>query len=257
MDQQPAAAATAPQPAAATTAAISVKLPDFWKNDPAMWFVQAEAQFVLAGVVRDETKYYHIISKIDQSVICHVSDLIQNPPVEEKYDKVKARLISRFEVSAQGKLEILLHACDLGDMRPTHLLARMQELEAGLNISDDVLRALFLQRMPDKAKPILSISDGTLAKLAEMADKIVESTAAAVAATTSSAEGELSSLHEQITNLTAEIRRLKTSGVRPRSRSRSMSRGNSESDGLCWYHRKYKKKAHQCRDPCKFDTSKN
>lgn len=45
----------------AVTAAVAVKLPDFWKNDPTMWFAQAEAQFALAGVVQDETKYFHII----------------------------------------------------------------------------------------------------------------------------------------------------------------------------------------------------
>ncbi|XP_055522869.1 uncharacterized protein LOC129717050 [Wyeomyia smithii] len=151
---------------AANTAAVSVKLPDFWRSDPAMWFAQAEAQFVLAGVVRDDTKYYHIISKVDQSVICHITDLVQNPPAEDKYAKVKARLISRFEISAQGKLKELLNACDLGDMRPTHLLARTQELGAGLNINEDVMKVLFLERMPQKVRPVLSISDGTLTKLA-------------------------------------------------------------------------------------------
>lgn len=104
--------------AAVATAAVSVKLPEFWKNDPSMWFAQAEAQFALAGIVRDDTKYYHIISRIDQSIICHVSDLIQNPPAQQKYDAVKTRLISRFELSSQAKLERLLNACDLGDMRP-------------------------------------------------------------------------------------------------------------------------------------------
>lgn len=109
------------------TAAVAVKLPEFWKSDPTMWFAQAEAQFALAGVVQDETKYYHIISKVDKSVITQVADIVQNPPRENKYKTVKERLISRFEVSAQGKLEQLLNDCDLGDMRPSHLLARMQE----------------------------------------------------------------------------------------------------------------------------------
>lgn len=246
-----------------TTAAVAVKLPEFWKNDPAMWFAQAEAQFALAGVVRDDTKYYHIISKIDQNVICHVSDLIQNPPAEEKYNKVKARLISRFELSSQAKLEQLLNACDLGDMRPTHMLARMQELGAGLNINDDVMKMLFLQRMPERIRPILSISDGTLSKLAEMADKMIETTGTGsnVASTAVSTGSELTTLYEQIANLTAEVRRLKTAGP---SRSRSSSRvrrersyDQEEQNTVCWYHRKYGRNARQCRSPCVFSEPKN
>lgn len=51
--------------AVAGVAAVAVKLPNFWKNDPVMWFSQAEVQFALANVVRDHTKFYHIIAKID------------------------------------------------------------------------------------------------------------------------------------------------------------------------------------------------
>ncbi|XP_062557438.1 uncharacterized protein LOC134222311 [Armigeres subalbatus] len=150
------------QTAAAAVAGVAVKLPDFWKNDPVMWFAQAEAQFALANVVRDHTKFYHIIAKIDQSVICHVTDLVTNPPANNKYDTLKQRLISRFQVSAQGRLERLLSACDLGDMRPTHLLAKMQEIATGLNVTDDLMKMLFLQRMPPSVKAVLSISDGTI-----------------------------------------------------------------------------------------------
>lgn len=164
-----------------------------------MWFAQAEAQFALAGVVQDETKYYHIISKIDKSVITQVADIVQNPPRVNKYKSVKERLISRFELSAQGKLEQLLNACDLGDMRPSHLLARMQELAAGLNVNESVLRVLFIQRMPERVKTILSICDGnTLQQLAQMADRITDFSPSVVAATSSAAVPGLNELQEQI-----------------------------------------------------------
>lgn len=222
-----------------------------------MWFAQAEAQFALAGVVQDETKYYHIISKIDKSVITQVADIVQNPPRENKYKTVKERLISRFEVSAQGKLEQLLNACDLGDMRPSHLLARMQELAAGLNVSESVLRVLFIQRMPERVKTILSICDGnTLQQLALMADKITDFSPSVVAATSSAAVPGLSDLQDQIAQLTAEVRRMKTSGGRSRSSSRSRQSA-SPSDIVCWYHKKYGRNAHQCREPCAFKDSKN
>ncbi|XP_065082968.1 uncharacterized protein LOC135705273 [Ochlerotatus camptorhynchus] len=111
-------------------ASVAVKLPDFWKTDPAMWFAQSEAQFHLAKIVNDETKFYHM-AKVDQSVICHIADLVAVPPAENKYKTVKDRLIARFALSAESRFEQLLGAHDLGDMRPTHLLAKMRELSTG------------------------------------------------------------------------------------------------------------------------------
>lgn len=67
------------------TAAVSVELPEFWKTDPEMWFAQAEAQFILGNITKDDTKFYHIVAKLDQSVICHVADLVSNPPQADKY----------------------------------------------------------------------------------------------------------------------------------------------------------------------------
>lgn len=248
-------------PAQQNIAAVAVKLPDFWKNDPHMWFAQAEAQFNLAQVTRDETKFWHIIAKIDQSVICHVSDLVSNPPAENKYGAVKERLIARFALSPQARLEQLLGSFDLGDLRPTHLLAKMQESSTGLNVDDALMKMLFLQRMPQNVRAVLSISDGSLQKLAEMADKMIDSSTATSAAAVyvpaqpTGQHADYASLKEEIEVLTAEIRRLKTGPTR--SRSRSSSRPRSRGEDVCWYHRKYGSRADRCREPCAFAQQKN
>lgn len=244
-------------------AVVSVKLPEFWKTDPEMWFAQAEAQFVLGNVVKDDTKFYHIVAKLDQSVICHVADLVSAPPQQDKYKSIKDRLISRFALSPGVRLERLLGSSDLGDMRPTHLLAKMQELAAGLNVNDDLLKMLFLQRMPHHIRPVLTISDGTLPKLAEMADKLIETPrVAAVASTPAPASNamfdQMEDLKERLEVLSTEVRRLKQDSSGPRrNRSTSRSRTSSAASVLCWYHRKYGNLAERCRQPCNFDASKN
>lgn len=253
------------QPAApAAAAAVAVKLPDFWESDPTMWFAQAEAQFALAGVTQDATKYNHIVAKIGQTVICNVADIVKNPPAADKYDAIKNRLIKRYELSAQSRLEQLLNSCDLGDLRPTHLLAKMQELSAGLNVDDALLKMLFLQRLPPNIRTVLTIHDGTLEKIAEMGDKMIEvssPTTAAVdsRATTMSNQDPCSqeSLADQIAALTAEIRRLKANPQRSRSRSTSRNRRATGSNSVCWYHRKYGAAAEQCRSPCSYQPTKN
>lgn len=254
-----------PGAGAELAAAVSVKLPDFWKNDPNMWFAQAEAQFHLARITQDETKFWHIVAKIDQSVICHISDLVNTPPDINKYKAVKERLIARFALSPQARIEQLLGSSDLGDLRPSHLLARMQEIATGLNVDESIMKTLFLQRIPSHARAILSISDGSLSKLAEMADRMLDSSASNVAScsvptpslpTPSSSSLDYSSLKGEIDALTAEIRRLK---ARPsRTRSRSSSRPSTAGEEMiCWYHRKYGGQAEHCRAPCSFNRQKN
>lgn len=221
-----------------------------------MWFAQAESQFVLAGVNKDETKFHHIVAKIDQSVICHVADLVKNPPVTEKYKTIKERLISRFELTPQSKLEKLLGSFDLGDLRPTHLLAKMQELASGLNVDESLLKMLFLQRLPANIRGVLSINDGSLSKLAEMGDKMVDLVPQAAAVKTPAEPDLRESLADQVAALTAEIRRMKAQQPE-RRRSRSVSRKRGDENGICWYHRKFGGQANRCRSPCQYHQPKN
>ncbi|XP_055623727.1 uncharacterized protein LOC129767129 [Toxorhynchites rutilus septentrionalis] len=230
-------------------AVVSVKLPEFWKAEPEMWFAQAEAQFILANVTRDDTKFYHIVAKLEQSVICHITDLVSNPPQQDKHKKIKERLISRFALSPETRLERLLSSSDLGDMRPTHLLAKMQDLAAGLNVNNELLKMLFLQRMPQHIRPVLTISDGTLPKLAEMADKLTEfprvaSVSSVPTPISNAVSDQMEGLREQMEVLSTEIRRLKqNSANHRRTRSTSRSSNNSTTTELCWYHRKYGQQA--------------
>lgn len=253
--------------AGAATAVVSVKLPEFWKAEPEMWFAQAEAQFILANVTKDDTKFYHIVAKLEQSVICHITDLVSNPPEQDKYKKIKERLISRFAMTPETRLERLLGSSDLGDMRPTHLLAKMQEMATGLNVNEDLLKMLFLQRMPQHIRPVLTISDGTLPKLAEMADKLTEFPRVASVSTVpisipNTVADQMEELKDHMEVLSTEIRRLKqypsqTPVSRRRVRSASRTRSNSVVTELCWYHRKYGQQAERCKQPCQYYVPKN
>ena len=54
-----------PQP---HVSAVSVKLPPFWLADPAIWFLQVEAQFTLKGIVQQRTKFDHVIAVLAPEV---------------------------------------------------------------------------------------------------------------------------------------------------------------------------------------------
>lgn len=189
----------------------------------------------------------------------HISDIVANPPAQDKYGSVKTRLISRFELSAQEKFEKLLNSCDLGDMRPTHLLAKMQELATNLNVNDELMKMLFMQRMPTNIRAVLSVCDVGLDQLAGMADKMLDSSGPQVAAAAlpvaSVAPNNFQDLEAQIAALSSEIRRLKAAPNRGRTRSSSRRRSDSQSSQeICWYHRKFRAAAQQCRSPCRYNS---
>ena len=50
-------------------AKVSVKLLDFWTEDPDLWFLYAEAAFRNAQITQSKTKFDHIVQKIMVSVL--------------------------------------------------------------------------------------------------------------------------------------------------------------------------------------------
>jgi hypothetical protein len=61
-------------------ATVAIRLAAFWVNRPASWFAQAEAQFHLAGISNESTKFYHMISQVDEKYGAEVGDIINFPP---------------------------------------------------------------------------------------------------------------------------------------------------------------------------------
>jgi hypothetical protein len=72
---------------------VAVWLPPFWTERPAAWFAQAEAQFHLAGISNELTKFYHVISQLDQQCVIEVEDIINSPPQQDPYTTFKTELV--------------------------------------------------------------------------------------------------------------------------------------------------------------------
>ncbi|XP_071043040.1 uncharacterized protein [Parasteatoda tepidariorum] len=117
--------------------------------------------------------YYSVIAALNSEVLTYVSDIVLSPPEQDKYNILKARLISEFSDSEQKRIKALLSELTLGDDKPSHLLRKMRNL-AGRKLSYDFLKTLWLQRLPQSAQAIISISEGNLDKLSVMVDKILE-----------------------------------------------------------------------------------
>ncbi|XP_041461766.1 uncharacterized protein LOC121413071 [Lytechinus variegatus] len=272
--------------------AVALKLPPFWRNDPEVWFAQAEAQFATRNIVVESTKYSYVIATLPPEVAQDIRDVLINPPVSEPYTTLKKKIIARTTESEQRRVQMLLTEEELGDRKPSQLLRRMEQLVGDQKLESGILRQLFLQRLPHNVRLILASTSESLAiaDLAALADRILEAhvpvvnTVAPVTdagshaitvkpAQSGDTQGANSNLVRQIADLTKLVRELATTvgqlkHDRSRSRNRSKSKTRDKRDstpvsespedrGYCWYHSQYAENAHRCKAPCNWNSQGN
>lgn len=86
----------------------NLKIPPFWRENPALWFGQVEASFALANITSDTTRFRHIITQLDPQTLPALSDLILNPPTANRYQAIKTRIMNSFAETSESKLRKLL-----------------------------------------------------------------------------------------------------------------------------------------------------
>ncbi|XP_055922150.1 uncharacterized protein LOC129953224 [Eupeodes corollae] len=136
----------------------------------ALWFVQIEAQFHNNRISSDNSKFNAIIAALDPEILNEVSDLVQTPPVTDKYPAFKKQLIGRFTESKERQLNKLITSLELGDRRPSSLLREMRRL-AGENVPDDMLSTIWMSKMQNHVRGILS-SSLDITALSKIADNM-------------------------------------------------------------------------------------
>lgn len=255
------------------TAAVSLKLPQYWPADPHVWFAQVEAQFATRGINAEKTKYNHIISALTPSIAQEVRDILLNPPQDTPYKTLREELIKRTTATEQKRLQQLLTDEVLGDRKPTQLLRRMRQLLGDRVLEDSILRQLFLQRLPASVQMVItSAGDSmTMEQLAELADKVMavsipsqgvnSVTPVATPTATADLQSEVELLRGEINRLAVQLQHQSSHPQRSRSRSRNRSSRPSRSStpapdavdtGMCWYHANFGDNARKCHKPCSF-----
>lgn len=248
---------------------ITVKAPPFWKANPALWFCQLEANFEMNRITSDKSRYFTVVAAIESNVLNQVSDLVLNPPATGLYTALKSRLLDVFVDSEQSRMKKLLGEIVLGDQKPSYLLREMRSL-AGNSITADILKTLWLQRLPPNMQAILSISNENLDLLVVMADKIYEATSfteihkVSMQPKDNSVESQIVELTRQVSELRASCsfqNRNSRNSKLPRSRSQTPNRSykqnlNSKSSEskLCWYHSRWGEKARDCVGNCNYKS---
>lgn len=260
----------------------SLKLIPFWANNPTTWFIQAEAQFKIAKITSESSRFYHVLSALPQEVIESIVDFIQSPPEVDLYSNIKKVLIERHSLSVEKRLEKIISNEDIGDRKPSDFYRSLKQL-AGTSgtIGDQLIRKLWLRRLPQSINlALIPQAEKDIADVLVLADKIWEATqiqniSSVVLPSTSSTnpiqtlQQELNEIKEQLRNLNINNRQsrfrnrsnnghFRNSSYKrndSRSRNRSASRNKYRSNNsYCWYHFKFGQQAKKCNEPCSFNN---
>ena len=58
------------------TNAVSLKLPEFWPNNPEVWFARIKAQFNTRTITGDRTKFDYLVSSLDNTTATEVEAVL-------------------------------------------------------------------------------------------------------------------------------------------------------------------------------------
>ena len=240
----PAASAAAAAAAPAAIAAVGIKIPDFWTTDPGAWFLAVEAQFHTAHITVSSTKFYHVLQKLPQELIASVRDIVTDiTATEDPYGLLKTRLVKSYTPSKWHKIFSLIHHSDIGDRRPSVLMAAMVALLPTSEVTGLLFQGLFLERLPADMRDHLTTRDfETVRQMADYADLLWDGRQGRTASSVISAVNAAPSS-------TSNRRRRNSPGQHRRGRTATPGPA-SGSDGLCFYHGRFGLNAHKCEQPC-------
>ncbi|XP_023714354.1 uncharacterized protein LOC111868157 [Cryptotermes secundus] len=187
------------RPVPIETPTIAVRLPLFWADRPAVWFAQAEAQFPLAGISSEQTKFCYVISQLDQ----------------------------------EQRIRQLLTVEEIGERKPSHFLRYLKRLAP--EVSDNVIRSVWISRLPRNVQNFLAGQNESNLEAADLcADSISEVEAWPTLASVDEPT-DIGALRQEIAELSRQVAALRTEQDRlhPRFRESDNKPRNRGSRRKC------------------------
>ena len=127
------------------------RLPDFWVEDRTVWFLQVDAKFWRANITRSRTKYEYVIPLLPPKVLTQCRDIIIAASGDEEQDpfgRLRERLVGSYTPSKWQLAYQIIHHPDIGDRRPSQLMASMLALLPDGERPGILFQAHFLERLP-------------------------------------------------------------------------------------------------------------
>ncbi len=148
------------------------KLPDFWPHAPAMWFARAQFRMEVAGIATERDMFAYTVDALPYESLRLVNDLLMAPPAERPFSLLKERLLLATQLTPVQMADRLMKMPELGDRRPSQMLAAMLEFCPPGEEGTAFFRAAYLSRLPADIRGHLDgLETGDLKELAARADR--------------------------------------------------------------------------------------
>jgi hypothetical protein len=231
----------APLPAEpAGAGAGRVKLPEFWPHAPGIWFARAELRFEVSGVVSERQKFAYAVDALPYESLCLVADLVESPPDLAPYTVLKDRLLMSHQLSPVQKAIKLMALPDLGNRRPSQLLADLLQVCPPGEQNTAFFRGAFLQRLPADIQVHLSQTDTIdLKELAQRADQLLLTHRRPLSAVMAAMALEGAPEEEAAAVVAAAV-----SGKQAAKKKK-----DKKLVTFCWVHHRFGKDARRCDNP--------
>ncbi|KAK4472154.1 hypothetical protein MN116_000452, partial [Schistosoma mekongi] len=113
-----------------TVMTSKIRLPEFDRSDPELWFAQLEHYFIRHNIKSEGVRYRDLCSILPPSVAKEVRDLILSPPTPQPYTILRREIMSRLSLSDGQRIQRLFQGETLGDRSPSQFLRHLQALVA-------------------------------------------------------------------------------------------------------------------------------
>lgn len=149
---------------------VSVKPPPFMETAVKGWFAILDAQFHLARITSDETKFYHVLSSLPPDTIAH---LPQEILIRKNFGSLQEAVTDMYEKTKPELFERLISKARLTG-RPSLFLSELREIADKVGVGDDLIRHKFVQSLPTGiAAALASQRELSLSQLGKLADELL------------------------------------------------------------------------------------
>lgn len=161
---------------------VSIKTPEFMPESVDAWFMILESQFHLRGVTSEVTRFYHALSALPANVIGQISsDILE----ERSFESLK-NSIKHLHQRSKAELFNQLMASAVMSGKPSAYAVELLGIARKVGGSEELVRHKFIQALPVSIRPVLMTqSDLSLTRLAQLADELVPMAVAPCFAVTS------------------------------------------------------------------------
>lgn len=208
--------------------------------------------------------------------------MLQPPVPADIYTQIKKGTLGNFGMSNEHRLRKLIKG-EVVNSKPSFVLSPMRNIANG-QCRDEVMRSLFIERLPTLHRQILALSSNkNLTELALIADKITDeiqahsksekstSIVSAIEKQNSDLMIKIDAIVNALANLKGKFYKTNRGRSYHRSDIRNQSRLNSRNNrsrnhsrsacpkDICWYHWKFEEKclSDKCKSPCNWSQKHN